>query len=166
VSGRGIMKCGFVCETALGVGQKRRNSLGLVRPSRDRNARQIALELRCDVGNHQDPVFLAHGVEHLLARARVITGDAGQCRPVDTWRRESLRRIGAIRAHPLLGADARLGPQSVKHRLALGIQPLHRQHRDVAMLGVNPGECRSAYAPCCQGKYDSRPAQPTSNRNQ
>jgi hypothetical protein len=122
------------------------------------NARQIALELGRDVRHHQDPVFLANRFEHLLARAGMIACDARQRRPVDARRRNSLRRIGTVRTHPLLVARPRPGPKAVERRLVLGIKALHSEHGNVAMLGVDPRKRARRCSPPHKSKHCSQEA--------
>ena len=103
-----------------------------------RNARQVDLQLRGDVGNLQDPGRRARGVEHGLARARMVARNRTHRGPVDARRRDALAGVGTGIAQARFVADAGLAPKAIELGLAFGIEPLHGEQRQVAMLGVDP----------------------------
>jgi hypothetical protein len=47
-------------------------------------------------------------------------------------------------------------PQAIEHRLAFGVESLHGQDRDVAMLRVNPSERRARGAPHGQSHQNAQ----------
>ena len=78
-------------------------------------------------------------VEHVLARARMVAGDRRQRRPVDAGGRDPLLAVRSLLAQALFVAGAGLAPEAIEQRPALGVELLDGQHRDVAVLGVDPG---------------------------
>jgi hypothetical protein len=70
----------------------------------------------------------------------------GECGPVDAGGCQPLRRIGAGLAQPRFIARPGLLPEAVEHRPAIGVDLLHREHRKIAMLRVDPGHGAGAAA--------------------
>ena len=70
-------------DATLGVFQHVGGALSGLGPRRHRNAREIFLQLRGDVGDLQDPWRRARLLQHLAARARVVARDRAQRRPID-----------------------------------------------------------------------------------
>jgi hypothetical protein len=74
---------GLALDATLGVFQHVGGTLRGFGPRRHRNAREIFLQLRGDVGDLQDPWRRACLLQHLAARARVVACDRAQRRPID-----------------------------------------------------------------------------------
>jgi len=76
----------------------------------------------------------------------MITGDPRQSGPVDARGRKALPGIGALGEKTLPVASSRFLPQAIEIVFALGVKTLGSQHRDIAMLRVDPGHGRSSEA--------------------
>ena len=128
----------LVCEAPLCVADRCSYAPGLLRRRGYRNAREILLQLRGDVGDDQNPVGSADRLDQVGTRTGVIARNRRQCRPVDAGRRHSLLGVGTRIAQARLVADSRVLPQSIEYRPAFGVQSLNREHRDVAVLRIDP----------------------------
>ena len=79
-------------------------------------------------------------------------------RPVDARRRHSLLGVGRHRAQALLVTGSRLLPKTIELGPAFGVESLNGEHRDVAVLRVDPAKRRVCCAPGDGRNPDAQPA--------